>query len=742
MPKEKPPGSTRSIALAVCVPTSIFPVPRGFAAIPGIERGVIPEPRIQGVSSLEDDFPIRLFLRRSALLNVPAPSVSWLAMDYEDFELEIRSTADGYEARVLQSPWGRVSEPFAPPFAPAALEGLLRSLEGLLLGGSPRDLDRPAAAQGARDAPGETAPPPEEMGRVLARHLFPGRVGHYLYGCLGLTEGLRAGGQEIGLRLRICFDRRDRFAPLAALPWELLFLDERIEFLNRDRCTPVVRYLEAGRTEPFRMRDAPRVLLVDSAPVDLDTGRERREIRRALEALEGVEVETYEHPTVEGLRTRLLESPVHVLHFLGHGGFHRATGQGYLCFETADHLTQPVDGQLLGVHLQGLPSLRMVVLNACWSGVFPRHEAQDPFSGVAAELTRKGVPAVVAMQFPVTDGAAITFGRKLYERLARFDPVDAAVTEARLAIWAADPGSVEWATPVLFLGVEDGKVFERVPPDAPPDPRSRGGPEDELRLEIRTFGEWGDADHVLDLETAHASEAEISQAGLVPALEDFFGFFLADIQPVRLCFAAPGSVAFLAGHLLESWSAFDLTVVEETRAGDLVEVSVEPGPSTDDALWRQESSEELDPSARDVAMAVQVSGRLHDGVARCLVAPEAPWQEALSVGRLVTVSALPELAEAGELDGRRLLELAQRLTLAVQERSAERRGTLHLFLAAPIAFWFFLGQLVRDLGSVQLYEPIADTGRWRAALRFPLTIRAKDQAFCASPVCGTQSGYC
>jgi hypothetical protein len=34
----------------------------------------------------------------------------------------------------------------------------------------------------------------------------------------------------------------------------------------------------------------------------------------------------------------------------------------------------------------------------------------------------------------------------------------------------------------------------------------------------------------------------------------------------------------------------------------------------------------------------------------------------------------------------------------------ERKGVLHLFSAAPNAFLFFLGQLSRGFGRVQLYE--------------------------------------
>ena len=45
-----------------------------------------------------------------------------------------------------------------------------------------------------------------------------------------------------------------------------------------------------------------------------------------------------------------------------------------------------------------------------------------------------GMPAVVAMRGPVPDIAAVAFSRTFYQRLAAGDPIEAAVTEGRLAI--------------------------------------------------------------------------------------------------------------------------------------------------------------------------------------------------------------------------------------------------------------------------------------------------------------------
>ena len=50
----------------------------------------------------------------------------------------------------------------------------------------------------------------------------------------------------------------------------------------------------------------------------------------------------------------------------------------------------------------------------------------DPYAGVATTLVQLGVPAVVAMQFEISDRAAIVFAEELYANLiARRDPIDA-----------------------------------------------------------------------------------------------------------------------------------------------------------------------------------------------------------------------------------------------------------------------------------------------------------------------------
>ena len=66
--------------------------------------------------------------------------------------------------------------------------------------------------------------------------------------------------------------------------------------------------------------------------------------------------------------------------------------------------------------------LRLVVLNSCEGA---RTTLTDPYAGVATTLVQLGVPAVVAMQFEISDRAAIVFAEELYTNLiGRRDPIE------------------------------------------------------------------------------------------------------------------------------------------------------------------------------------------------------------------------------------------------------------------------------------------------------------------------------
>lgn len=66
------------------------------------------------------------------------------------------------------------------------------------------------------------------------------------------------------------------------------------------------------------------------------------------------------------------------------------------------------------------------------------------------------------MQFPITDEAARTLAREFYAALAEGNAVDAALGEARRAIYVQG-NEREWGTPVLYLRAPDGRIFDQPP---------------------------------------------------------------------------------------------------------------------------------------------------------------------------------------------------------------------------------------------------------------------------------------
>lgn len=120
----------------------------------------------------------------------------------------------------------------------------------------------------------------------------------------------------------------------------------------------------------------------------------------------------------------------------------------------------PLTGVQLGNLLLNTPSVQLAFLNACQTAVQTHSHTLDPFNGVATSLVLAGLPAVVAMQFPITDEAALAFATGFYAHLSIGEPVDQAVTFGREALHLAMADSLEWGTPVLLMRVRDGHLFE------------------------------------------------------------------------------------------------------------------------------------------------------------------------------------------------------------------------------------------------------------------------------------------
>lgn len=272
-------------------------------------------------------------------------------------------------------------------------------------------------------------------------------------------------GGERGIRVRLRIEPPE----LAVYPWELIYCPHQDCFLGTSVRTPLVRYLELhGRIQSLEAIRPLRILMVipdyADAGLQLDAGTEKDELEAVFSGYEGrVEVTLLEGPvTVTRISDALMDRAHQAFHFIGHGDW--ADGEGVLLLndELDPARIDPVDGPRLAALFRNHPHLKLVVLNACkGAAVSPTR----PFVGLAPQLVRLGIPAVVAMQHGIYDDAAVRFSREFYRHLFRGDHagrVDMAMAHARNRLAESFPDDREVATPVLFMRAREGVLFRPV----------------------------------------------------------------------------------------------------------------------------------------------------------------------------------------------------------------------------------------------------------------------------------------
>ena len=365
-------------------------------------------------------------------------------MDALEFLIDIGDrTERGYRIRIeAQGDRFTVHVPFDP-----AEQGFQRMLDELPLA----LLASSARARWAAD-------PAEEKVRVLGGELFRALMVDEVPGRFGMARRqARAEGRDLRLTLRIGPPE------LAALPWEFLYdpRSQSEEFLSKNFL--LVRIPEELAALPaLPVRGPLRILALAACPTDLpalDIEHERRLLTEALApGVDSGQLEVqWATPTRDGLSAALRRGPWHVFHFVGHGDFHVGSGQGRLMVEDGAGVADPIPARALATMLGNHPTLRLAVLNACQSA---RGAQTDPYSSTAAALIRAGIPAVVAMQYPIGDEAAPLFSQSFYQGLASGQSIDHCMRYGREGIWNRMHSSLEWGTPVLHLRSADGRIFE------------------------------------------------------------------------------------------------------------------------------------------------------------------------------------------------------------------------------------------------------------------------------------------
>jgi hypothetical protein len=357
-----------------------------------------------------------------------------------------------------------------------ALADTSRSLETTVLA---------SAARARRRMVPELEKPLRQVGSQLFKALFAGPVDTAYRSSLAVAS-------QHGEKLRVVLSIT---APeLAVMPWEALYDDELETYvcLKDD----VVRHVDAPYTpDPLPVSPPLRILAIVASPrglAELNVDAEKLHLENALAgpiSSGQAQLDWETQASYWRVHERLLREQWHVLHFIGHGDYDPERGEGRIALVRDDGRPDWVDATKLADLLgEAEPTPRVVVLNSCASG---QSGSNDLFSGTAATLVRRGISAVAAMQFSVSDTAAVAFPRGFYTALASGRRVDEAVRAGRIDIRGIGDGTLEWVTPILHVRGDATELFQLVGAAPPPAP-SVAAPA-EQRRNLMADPQWPEA---------------------------------------------------------------------------------------------------------------------------------------------------------------------------------------------------------------------------------------------------------
>ncbi|WP_395752935.1 CHAT domain-containing protein [Prosthecobacter sp.] len=318
----------------------------------------------------------------------------------------------------------------------------------------------------------EFATPDSEFLKVLGTWLF-----EVLF--TGEVRRLYDAVQNRDERKRVSIIFTSMLPWLSDLPWEMVY-DPGIEnFLSLTN----VRFLRNVLTPTpadriLRKPPVLRILVASAQALGASAISDEQEIQRIKDSFRDlidkglVKVDVIVRCTPEELHSCLRTTEglaeYDVFHFIGHGYYDKKQG-GLVEFEDENGAARHLTAREL-VSILRLRGIRIVFLNACETGTGFGNDGENMSRGanynrgVAIELAREGVPAVVANQYSVVDKLASLFSLCFYECLAHGLNIADAMREARIAVSISDEAEpMDWAVPVLFARNPNATLCARRP---------------------------------------------------------------------------------------------------------------------------------------------------------------------------------------------------------------------------------------------------------------------------------------
>ncbi|MBL9172121.1 MAG: CHAT domain-containing protein [Verrucomicrobiales bacterium] len=277
--------------------------------------------------------------------------------------------------------------------------------------------------------------------------------------------------KDLRLRLHLVFDQAAE--GFDTLPWEFLYIPELTDanegfFFAGERTEMVLTRLMPESQLVKNLKPQPeklRLLIVVVTATDPTTGPVAlNEIEGVLKQLNGLEeasrvsVKVLRNPSYDAFAKALEDpdaGPPHVIHYIGHG----KEGELALCKDPADpdfDFEREKDPQLRWIEAEQIKALfanhkpRLIFLHACKGAASTSLKSLD---STARKLLAARIPAVVAMQYSISNRDAGMFARSFYESLGGGATLDEAVKVGRLVLGEIYPRRAHprFGTPVVYL---------------------------------------------------------------------------------------------------------------------------------------------------------------------------------------------------------------------------------------------------------------------------------------------------
>lgn len=263
------------------------------------------------------------------------------------------------------------------------------------------------------------------------------------------------------VRINLISDHAD----LQVVPWEFLQEPGQQPGPRLERSVArIVPTIGVPKPIPLPLRDKVRVLFVCAEPQDQEpvSWPEMQEsIKRTFSARlpDRFELEVVEAADLTTLAQAVARNDFDIFHFSGHGEVVDGVGNLILMNRISRKSSRVTATQL--ANLLGGRRFRLAVLSACETSA--GNFAAD-FAVLAETLVQRGLPAVVANQFPLPDKSAAIFVEGLYSELLRSGDIDRATSEGRikLAVLLADGTNavLEWGIPTIYRRLGASQLFQ------------------------------------------------------------------------------------------------------------------------------------------------------------------------------------------------------------------------------------------------------------------------------------------